>query len=205
MKPEDFVCLPRLVRDYLNYLSSVKGKSQLTVCEYASDLRLFFAYMLKQENLSQYKNTPIDEIDISKLDIDFISLARIPTAYGFLEYCRSERGNDTAARARKVVSIKRFYRYLKVQGYIDENPMQDLESPKIKKSLPKYLSLEQAVSLLEAVDGKNKERDYCILVLFMNCGMRLSELVSINYSDIKPDNTIIITGKGNKQTHGLFK
>ena len=93
MKPEDFVCLPRLVRDYLNYLSSVKGKSQLTVCEYASDLRLFFAYMLKQENLSQYKNTPIDEIDISKLDIDFISLARIPTAYGFLEYCRAERGN----------------------------------------------------------------------------------------------------------------
>ena len=199
MKPEDFVCLPRLVRDYLNYLSSVKGKSQLTVCEYASDLRLFFAYMLKQENLSQYKNTPIDEIDISKLDIDFISLARIPTAYGFLEYCRAERGNDTAARARKVVSIKRFYRYLKVQGYVDENPMQDLESPKIKKSLPKYLSLEQAVSLLESVDGKNKERDYCILVLFMNCGMRLSELVSINYSDIKPDNTIIITGKGNKQ------
>ena len=173
MKPEDFVCLPRLVRDYLNYLSSVKGKSQLTVCEYASDLRLFFAYMLKQENLSQFKNTPIDEIDISKLDIDFISLARIPTAYGFLEYCRAERGN--------------------------ENPMQDLESPKIKKSLPKYLSLEQAVSLLESVDGKNKERDYCILVLFMNCGMRLSELVSINYSDIKPDNTIIITGKGNKQ------
>lgn len=199
MKPEDFVCLPRLVRDYLNYLSSVKGKSQLTVCEYASDLRLFFAYMLKQENLSQYKNTPIDEIDISKLDIDFISLARIPTAYGFLEYCRAERGNDTAARARKVVSIKRFYRYLKVQGYIDENPMQDLESPKIKKSLPKYLSLEQAVSLLESVDGKNKERDYCILALFMNCGMRLSELVSINCSDIKPDNTIIITGKGNKQ------
>ena len=116
-----------------------------------------------------------------------------------MEYCRAERGNDTAARARKVVSIKRFYRYLKVQGYIDENPMQDLESPKIKKSLPKYLSLEQAVSLLESVDGKNKERDYCILVLFMNCGMRLSELVSINYSDIKPDNTIIITGKGNKQ------
>lgn len=71
-----------------------------------------------------------------------------------MEYCRAERGNDTAARARKVVSVKRFYRYLKVQGYIDENPMQDLESPKIKKSLPKYLSLEQAVSLLESVDGK---------------------------------------------------
>lgn len=129
-------------------------------------------------------------------------LSRLPVyrpRTAFLEYCRAERGNDTAARARKVVSIKRFYRYLKVQGYIDENPMQDLESPKIKKSLPKYLSLEQAVSLLESVDGKNKERDYCILVLFMNCGMRLSELVSINYSDIKPDNTIIITGKGNKQ------
>ena len=98
MKPEDFVCLPRLVRDYLNYLSSVKGKSQLTVCEYASDLRLFFAYMLKQENFSQYKNTPIDEIDISKLDIDFISLARIPTAYGFLEYCRVEHANKEVYR-----------------------------------------------------------------------------------------------------------
>ena len=198
MKPEDFVCLPRLVRDYLNYLSSVKGKSQLTVCEYASDLRLFFAYMLKQENLSQYKNTPIDEIDISKLDIDFISLARIPTAYGFLEYCRAERGNDTAARARKVVSIKRFYRYLKVQGYIDENPMQDLESPKIKKSLPKYLSLEQAVSLLESVDGKNKERDYCILCIFLNCGLRISELVGLNLQDDHGD-SLRILGKGSKE------
>lgn len=199
MKPEDFVCLPRLVREYLNYLSSVKGKSQLTVCEYASDLRLFFAYMLQQENLSEYKNSSVDEIDISKLDLDFIAQARIPTAYAFLEYCRKDRKNDTSARARKVVSIKRFYRFLKVQGYINENPMQDLESPKIKKSLPKYLSLDQAVQLLLSVDGKNKERDYCILVLFMNCGMRLSELVSINYSDIKPDNTIVITGKGNKQ------
>lgn len=199
MKTEDFTYLPQPVQNYLNYLSSIKGKSPLTVCEYASDLKLFFAYMLRQENLSKYKNTPIEEIDISKLDIDFISSARVTTAYAFLDYCRITRKNDAAARARKVVSIKRFYRFLRIQNCIDENPMQDLESPKIKKTQPKYLSLDQAVSLLESVDGKYKERDYCILVLFMNCGLRLSELVSINCTDIRSDNTIVITGKGNKQ------
>lgn len=199
MKPDDFIYLPMSVRNYLNYLSSIKGKSPLTVCEYASDLKLFFAYMLQQENLSKYKNTPIEEIDISNLDIDFISSARVTVAYAFLDYCRIVRKNDAAARARKAVSIKRFYRFLKIQNLISENPMQDLESPKIKKSQPKYLSLDQAITLLESVDGKYKERDYCILVLFMNCGLRLSELVSINCKDIRSDNTIVITGKGNKQ------
>ena len=199
MKKSDLKELPQLVQDYLNYLIAVKSKSKLTVLEYASDLKLFLCYLVYQTNPESFDEASIEKINISKLDLDFIKTATPLSAYSFLKYCVDVRKNDTAARARKVVSIKRFYRYLKIQGYIDENPMQDLESPKIKKSLPKYLSLDQATDLLNAVDGKYKERDYCILVLFMNCGLRLSELVSLNLSDIKNDNTMVVTGKGNKQ------
>lgn len=199
MKNGDLYDLPKLVQDYLTYLSVVKAKSNLTVLEYASDLKLFFSYLQQQANFSKLKNEPLENIDISSLDLDFIKRATPVDAYSFLKYCVDVRKNDTAARARKVVSIKRFYRYLKIQGLIDKNPMQDLESPKIKKSLPKYLSLDQAVGLLQSVDGKFKERDYCILVLFMNCGLRLAELVSLNCSDIRSDDTMVITGKGNKQ------
>ena len=199
MKKSDLKALPQLVQDYLNYLIAVKSKSKLTVLEYASDLKLFFCYLVYQSNPESFDEASIEKIDISNLNLDFIKTATPLSAYSFLKYCVDIRKNDTAARARKVVSIKRFYRYLKIQGYIDENPMQDLESPKLKKSLPKYLSLDQATDVLNAVDGKYKERDYCILVLFMNCGLRLSELVSLNLSDIKNDNTMVVTGKGNKQ------
>ena len=199
MKKSDLPQLPKVVQEYLNYLIAVKSKSKLTVLEYASDLKLFFCYLVYQSNQDAFDETSIDRINISKLDLDFIKSAKPLDAYSFLKYCVDVRKNDNAARARKVVSIKRFYRYLKIQGYIDENPMQDLESPKIKKSLPKYLSLDQATDLLSAVDGKYKQRDYCILVLFMNCGLRLSELVSLNITDIRSDNTLVVTGKGNKQ------
>lgn len=194
MKNDDLSTLPELVQEYLNYLSVIKAKSNLTILEYASDLRLFFAYLTKKSS-----DESVENIDISFLDLEFIKKATPAEAYAFLNYCKNVRNNDASARARKVVSIKRFYRYLKIQGYIERNPMQDLESPKIKKSLPKYLSLDQAVDLLQSVDGQYKERDYCILVLFMNCGLRLSELVSLNCSHIRSDNTMVITGKGNKQ------
>lgn len=198
MRQEELVTMPALVRLYLNYLSAIKSKSSLTVLEYASDLRLFFRYITKSRGLCE-KDVPFDEINISMLSDEIICSVSLDEAYAFLVYCRNERKNDSNSRARKAVAIKRFYRYLEINGYIKVNKIAFLESPQTKKSLPKYLTLEQSVKLLQSVDGKFKERDYCILTIFLNCGLRLSELVGINLSHIKDDNTLIVLGKGNKE------
>ncbi|MDD6062798.1 MAG: tyrosine recombinase XerC [Oscillospiraceae bacterium] len=191
--------MPVLVQDYLNYLISTKGKSDLTVQGYALDIQIFFRFMMIRRGLVS-KDTPFDKIDIHALDLDFFKTVRLEDAYAFLAYCQRERGNNSAARARKAVSIKRFYRYLSLdQRYLEKNPLQDLESPKLKKSQPKYLTLDQSKDLLQCVDGNFRERDYCILTLFLNCGLRLSELVGLNLSDIRSDNTMHILGKGNKE------
>ncbi len=198
MRQEELVTLPNLVQLYLNYLSGFKGKSQLTVLEYASDLRLFFRFIARNRNLCD-KSVPFDEINISLMDDSTVCSVTLDEAYRFLAYCRNERGNDNNARARKVVSIKRFYHYLEVNNKIDVNRIAFLESPQIKKSLPKYLTLKESIKILNNVDGKNKERDYCILTLFLNCGLRLSELVGINISHIKDNSTLVVLGKGNKE------
>lgn len=198
MRHEEIATLPVLVIRYLNYLEGVKSKSELTVLEYASDLRLFFRFLKHSRGWCD-KNTSIDDIGISDLTEEQIKSVSLTDAYAFLTYCRKERNNDNNSRARKVVSIKRFYRYLEINGIIEKSPVMHLESPQTRRSLPKYLTLEQSIKLLESVDGKTKERDYCILTLFLNCGLRLSELVSVNISDIKDDNTLRVVGKGNKE------
>lgn len=198
MHKEEFHTLPQSVIEFLNYLSVVRSKSELTVLEYASDLRLFFRFMLVYRGIVA-KDTEFEKIDISFIDLDFIKTVKISDAYAFLSYCRSERKNDSASIARKVSSLRAFFKYLCVKmKQIPENPMEELESPKLKKALPKYLSLEESIQLLESIDGRDKERDYAIITLFLNCGLRLSELCSLNYSDIKTDGTMTVTGKGNK-------
>lgn len=198
MRREEIATLPQIVIRYLDYLSAIKSKSELTVLEYASDLRLFFRYLKQSRGLAD-KNIPIEEVGISDLTDDFIFNVTLNDAYAFLAYCRTARNNSTNARARKAVAIKRFYRFLEVNSYIEKSPVMHLESPQTKRALPKYLTLEQSVALLDSVDGKFKERDYCILTLFLNCGLRLSELVGINLSHIKDDNTLRVLGKGNKE------
>ena len=199
MHKEEFHTLPQSVIEFLNYLSVVRSKSELTVLEYASDLRLFFRFMLIYRGIVP-KDTEFEKIDISFIDLDFIKTVKISDAYAFLSYCRSDRKNDSASIARKVSSLRAFFKYLCVKmKQIPENPMEELESPKLKKALPKYLSLEESIQLLESIDGRDKERDYAIITLFLNCGLRLSELCSLNYSDIKTDGTMTVTGKGNKE------
>lgn len=199
LRKEEFTYLPKLVRQYLNYIEAIKGHSGKSVLEYASDLRTFFRYMTRLKGIYSFD---IDEekIDLSPIDLDFIKSVTLDDAYQFLIYCKDERQNNEATRARRVISIRRFYSYLTDNlGLLEKNPMKNLDIPKTKKSLPKYLTLEEAQKLLSVIDGKNKIRDYAIITLFLNCGMRLSELVSIDYTDIKPDGTIVITGKGNKE------
>lgn len=199
MRKEEFSTLPKLVQQYLVYIEAIKGHSEKSVLEYASDLRTFFRFMSKYKGIVD-KNLDDEEIDISKIDLSFIQSIQLIDALQFLIYCKNERNNNEATRARRVISIRRFYSYLSDNlGLIESNPMKSLDIPKVKKSLPKYLTLEEAQTLLSVIDGKYKERDYAIITLFLNCGMRLSELVSIDYNDIKSDGTIVITGKGNKE------
>lgn len=191
--------LPPLLQDFANHQLAIKNKSELTVDEYALDLILFFRY-LKATQIGEVPSPSFSDIDISDIDIEFLRKVTLADAYAFLSYCKSERDNDAAARARKVSSIRAFFKYLCVQRkLLDENPMQELETPKQKRAQPKYLTLEESLRLLASVEGKYKERDYCILTLFLNCGLRLSELVSINYTDIKDNNTLVVRGKGNKE------
>lgn len=184
-----------LLREYLNYQITVKGKSKLTVEQYNFDLTMFFQFLIKR---SINSNEPLNKINISKIEKTFINNISYSDILEFLTYTAIERNNQAAARARKCSSIRGFFNYLQKRNIISINPSKDLETPKLKKTLPKYLTLDDSISLLASIDGNNKERDYCIITLFLNCGIRLSELVNINISDIK-ENYITITGKGNKQ------
>lgn len=190
---------PDIIKEYLNYLQSVKGKSPKTIDEYYIDLRTFFRYIKFSRKIVPADIT-FEEIKIDDVDIQLINSITLTDAYEFMNYTLRERNNNAKTRARKTSSLKSFFSYLTVKKrYLSNDPFKELEVPKAKKSMPKYLTLEQSIELLNAVDGDYKERDYCIITLFLNCGLRLSELVGLNYSDIRQDNTIRVTGKGNKE------
>lgn len=199
MKRTEFSELPLLVQQYLAYIEAIKNHSSQSVIEYASDLRTFFRFMVKYKETGKIISDD-ENIDLTSIDLNFIKSVTLSDAYQFIIYCKDIRNNNEATRARRVVSIRRFYSYLSENlGLIEKNPMKSLDTPKIKKSLPKYLSLEESEKLLSVIDGKFKERDYAIVTLFLNCGMRLSELVSIDYNDIRSDGSLTIIGKGNKE------
>lgn len=184
--------------DFLAYHESVKGHSNLTVDEYCLDLRSFFRYLKRLKRVVPW-DTPESEIPIDDVDATFLGTVTISDIYSYLTYLNREKGLNEASRARKIAAIRSLYKYLTVKTHqLSQNPVQDLDSPKLRKSLPRYLSLEESIRLLHSVRGKNQERDYCILVLFLNCGLRISELVGLNVSDIHA-NTLRILGKGNKE------
>ncbi|MBO5935497.1 MAG: tyrosine recombinase XerC [Clostridia bacterium] len=191
----DYEALPELICDYLRYIDVIKNRSQKTVFEYSINLREFITFVLIDKNICDEKN-----VNMKLCDIEFFRNISLDDAYKYLSYCKNEKNNNSSTRARKVVAIRQFFKYLSDnKQLLDNNPMKVLDSPKTKKSLPKYLTLEQSINLLQSVDGKNKERDYAILTIFLNCGLRLSELVALNYNDIKSDNSMRIIGKGNKE------
>lgn len=199
MNHDEFVELPEVLRNYVTYVETVRGRSAATVNEYVSDLRTLFRFLKVNRNIVS-PETDFEQIAINDIDIDFIKSITLTDVYEFLVFCKNDRDNSDKTRARKISSIKSFFKYLTNKtGLLDTNPVDQLESPKAKKSLPKYLTLEQCLELLNNVDGDYKERDYAILVIFLNCGLRLSELCGLNITDIRTDNSLRVIGKGNKE------
>ncbi|MBE6925307.1 MAG: tyrosine recombinase XerC [Ruminococcaceae bacterium] len=205
---------PQILRDFLTYHETIKGQSQLTISEYYLDLRMFLRFM-KLMRCDMPIHTKLEEIDIRDIDIRFIESIRTSDLFDFLSYLANDRtvnpdssvpeyGISPASRARKLSSIKSFFKYLTVRTkQLTENPAADLEYPKLRKSLPKYLTLDQSAALLKAVSGQNQERDYAILMLFLSCGIRRSELVGLNLTDVYEDR-IRVVGKGNKERFVYF-
>ncbi len=189
---------PEILRGFLFYLENIKARSDKTIAEYFLDLRTFFRYVKCSRGLVKV-GTPDSEISILDVDAKMLSGITLTDLYGYLHYLTKVRENAPAARSRKVSALHTFYDYIcNKMHLVDSDPTLQLEMPSVKRALPKFLTLEQCIELLNAVEGKYQERDYCIITLFINCGMRLSELVGINLPDIQ-NNTVRILGKGNKE------
>ncbi len=200
MKSEWLSEAPPVIKEFLGYVGTIKGKSPKTVVEYYLDLRTFFRYIKMSRKLVS-PEIDFEKINISDIDLGLIKTITLTDVFEYMNYLSSERHNKASTRSRKVSSLRTFFKYLTNKtGKLAVNPVEELETPKQKKSLPKYLTLEQSLELLSKVEGSTKERDYCILILFLNCGMRLSELVSLNLSDVRHGtSTVRIVGKGNKE------
>ena len=200
---------PQILRDFLVYHETIKGQSPRTISEYYLDLRMFLRF-IKLMRSDMPIQSHLEEIDITNVDLNFIKGITTSDIFDFLSYLSNDRtqnpdsavpeyGISPTARARKLSALKSFYKYLTVRTkQLEENPVAELEYPKLRKSLPKYLNLEQSAKLLQAVSGQNQARDYAILMLFLNCGIRRSELVGLNLTDVYEDR-IRVVGKGNKE------
>ena len=200
---------PEIIRSFLMYHENIKGHSQKTVDEYFLDLRLFFRYMKISKRIVP-ADTPLESISIMDIDIDFVKSIALTDVYDFLAYLSRGRvrnqnsrsvdyGLNASSRARKVATIRSYFKFLTVKAkLLTENPVADLDSPKTLKSLPRYLSADESVTLLGSIDGVNADRDYCMITLFLNCGLRISELIGLNIPDIRAD-SIRVLGKGNKE------
>ena len=200
---------PPVLRDFLVYISTIRGKSAKTAYEYFLDLRLFFRFLKLNRRLVPTE-TPIEEISIRDVDPTLLRTVTLSDLYEFLTYIAEQRpvqqnsattsyGLSPRSRARKVSALRTFFKYLTSKVHLlEHNPAQDLESVSRRKEIPRYLTVDSSLQLLEAVQGPYAERDYCILTLFLNCGMRVSELVGLNLSDIQGD-TLRVLGKGNKE------
>ena len=197
--------LPSLVREFASYKSVIQNASEKTVSEYLLDLRTFFRFWRARDLHISVDSADFDKIDIREIDLEYIKHITMEDIYEFLMYADRTRGNMAAAKSRKLSAIKGFFKYLTVKRMmLEENPAANIETPKRQQSLPKYLSLEESLALLNCVkndtESKTRVRDFAIITLFLNCGMRLSELVGINLNDVDQKlRSLTVTGKGNKQ------
>lgn len=208
MKSNYYDDAPQSIKDFIYYEQIVKGRSELTVKNYYMDIRLFFRYYKVRCGRARDNIEEFSSISISDITDDDIRSVDLQTAQEFLIYMKNNKDNDRKARYRKAVSLRQFYKFLTNNKHMFEvSPMTNLELPSPKPALPKYLTLEQALEMLSNIDSPDRKRDYCIIVFFLNCGMRLSELVGINLKDIRTTHgadgtelyTLKVLGKGSKE------
>lgn len=200
---------PPLLRDFLSYHQTIQGHSKNTVDEYFLDLRNFFRYIKLDKGLVP-RQTPLEEISIDDVDLALVKSVSLTDIYSYLSFLSNSRARNAknpyagtglmaSTRARKVATIRSFYKYLVNKArLLDENPIKELDSPRQKQSLPRFLTLDESIQLLESIDGANMERDFCIITLFLNCGLRISEMVGLNLTDVR-DDRLRVLGKGNKE------
>ncbi len=197
----DYQDCPNYVKEFLFYMLTIRGCSKRTVDAYHIDLRTFLRYIkcIKVTHQNPDDQEIFSNTSIKDVAIDSLASITLSDVYMFLSFAASDRENNANTRSRKVSSIRSFFRYLTVKSdYLKSNPVENLEVPSVKKSMPHYLTLDESLELLTNINSKYYERDYCIVTFFLNCGMRLSELVGINIYDIR-ENTLRLLGKGNKE------
>lgn len=191
---------PEFLNDFLDYTTTILNKSPNTIKEYNYDLAMFLKFIMLHYKLTTEND--FSQINISNFDIELLKKIKLSDIHAFLYYLKSNHSCKAATLSRKSSSIRVFFKYLRKSNLIDSNPAQDLETPKLEKRLPKYLSLDDSRKLLNVAseEDRNKERDYAIITIFLNCGIRLSELVGINIKHINfSDCKLNVIGKGNKE------
>lgn len=189
---------PKLLQDFLIYLTTIRGKSKQTRQEYQYDIMMLLRFLWCMREDLEISNA--NDVDVSKIDIDFIKDISLEDLYLFVEYCEVQRKNSASARARKVASIKSFFKYLLTKRRLVEfNPAEELETPKIGKRNPIYLTLKEAEMFIAGVkDGNHYYRNNCLITLLLHLGLRVSELCNLNLSSIQ-ETRLTVVGKGDKE------
>ncbi len=204
-KSEEFKSFPPILREYASHTNTIKGNSEKTVCEYLLDLRTFFRFFKMRASGLELTREELEDMSISYVDIDTVRSVRTQDIIDYLMFTSVELGNSPSTRMRKISALKSFYHFLySKRHYVDFNPTSDIDAPKKGKTVPKFLTLEEAVRLLEAVrndtESKTAVRDFAIITLFLNTGMRLSELVGLKIKSFDSNiDTVKVLGKGNKE------
>lgn len=200
---------PGIIREFLDYHELIRGHSRKTTDEYYLDLRTFLRFLIQNRGLSD-PGTEFDDIDISCVDLDFLARVTREEIYDYMSFLSRERptghsprsesyGLSAASRARKLATLRSLFKYLTVKtGKLSQNPLDGFDSPRTRRALPKYLTLDDSRTLLSSVSGRNRIRDLCIITIFLNCGLRISEVAGLNLSDVRGDH-IRVLGKGNKE------
>ncbi len=194
---QEYIEIPAFLRDFLINMEVIQGKSKKTTYEYYLDLRSFLRFVKCKLNKASFEE--FDSLSVADITIEDLEKITLNDLYEYMYYLSSQRDNKSNSRARKVSSLRSFYKYLTTKVHLlKDNPAKELDMPKMPSLLPKHLSLDESIALLSAVKGENAKRDYAILTLFLNCGLRLSELVGINITDYRGDKLTVI-GKGNRE------
>ena len=197
---------PAVFRDFASYQLSIRNRSKGTVKQYLSDLSMFFKYIITtRSGKNPERDDEFEQADVMSVDLEMCRSIRTDEIHSFILYTSMHRGNKPAAMCRKISAIKTFYKFLTVtKAYFKENPTTNIEPPKTRAALPKYLTLDESIDLLNAVSNdttsKTQARDFCMITIFLNCGIRLSELCGINVQDIDSNlRSMRVLGKGSKE------